>query len=159
MDKKILTIESEEDLKILKNISLPIESVENEQELIASLKEVLVEDNTSLGIAAPQIGVNKMAFAMKGRNKDITVCINPEIVKIYPKKVGFYSESCLSIPNEKSVTRRYKMIKVAYLNENGIREKRLLKDIEAIVFQHELDHLYGVLMTDKNIIKNESEEI
>jgi peptide deformylase len=162
MNNRILTIESEEDLKVLRKISEPIESVEKEQELITSLKAHFGEGNTSLGIAAPQIGVNKMAFAMVNpRNiEEITVCINPEIIKMYPNKIGFFSESCLSIPETKSLTRRYKMLKVAYINENGQKVKKLLKDLEAVVFQHELDHLFGCLMIDKDIKrKSESEEI
>lgn len=162
MDNRILTIDSEEDLKILRKISEPIEFVKNEQELIASLKAHFNEENTSLGIAAPQLGVNKMAFAMVDpRNiNEITICINPEIIKAYPNKIGFFSESCLSIPEAKALTKRYKMLKVAYINENGQRIKRLLKDLEAVIFQHELDHLFGVLMSDKDLKKEiESEEI
>lgn len=162
MESRVLTINSEEDLKVLREISEHIESVETEQELIASLKAHFNEENTSLGIAAPQLGVNKMAFAMVDpRNiNEITICINPEIIKAYPNKIGFFSESCLSIPEAKALTKRYKMLKVAYINENGKRVKKLLKDLEAVVFQHELDHLFGVLMLDKDLKKeNESEEI
>lgn len=162
MDNKVLTIELKEDLEVLRKISEPIESLEEEQELITSLKAHFNEENTSLGIAAPQLGVNKMAFAMVNpRNiKEITVCINPEIIKMYPNKIGFFSESCLSIPEAKCLTRRYKMLKVAYINENGQKIKKLLKDIEAVVFQHELDHLFGVLMSDKDLKKeNEREEV
>lgn len=162
MESRVLTINSEEDLKVLREISEPIESVETEQELITSLKAHFGEGNTSLGIAAPQIGVNKMAFAMVNpRNiEEITVCINPEIIKAYPNKVGYFSESCLSIPEAKVLTKRYKMLKVAYINEDGKRVKKLLKDLEAVVFQHELDHLFGVLMSDKDLKKeNESEEM
>lgn len=161
MENRILTIESEEDLKVLSEISQPIESVESEQELIATLKAHFDVENTSLGIAAPQIGVNKMIFAMVNpRNKqEVTVCINPEIVKIYDNKIGYFSESCLSIPETNSLTRRYKMLKVSYINENGQRVKKMLRDLEAVVFQHELDHLFGILMTDKDLKKiNESEE-
>lgn len=162
MENRILTIDSEEDLKVLREISQPIESVEAEQELITSLKAHFGEGNTSLGIAAPQLGANKMAFAMVNpRNiEEITVCINPEIIKAYPNKLGYFRESCLSIPEAKALTKRYKMLKVAYINEDGKRVKKLLKDLEAVVFQHELDHLFGVLMSDKDLKKEiESEEI
>lgn len=162
MEKRIFTIESEEDLKVLRAISEPIESVEEEQELITSLKEHFKEGNTSLGIAAPQLGINKMAFAMVNplNIEQVTVCINPEIVKMYPNKVSIYNESCLSIPNGSCIVKRFRMLKVAYINEEGKRVKKLLKDIEAVIFQHELDHLYGVLMADKDMkVENESEEI
>ena len=150
--EKILTIESDEEKKILRAISSPINSIEEEGELIELLKNHFNENESSLGVSAPQLGINKMAFAMANpRNLgEITICINPEIVKFYENKVGYYNETCLSIPGKKGLTKRYKMLKVTYYDENGVKIKRLLRDLEAIVFQHKLDHLFGVLMTDKD---------
>lgn len=160
MDLRILTDQNEEDLKILNTISEPVEDIDSIQDLVKKLKNFLLENNTdAVGIAAPQIGENKMVFAMADVYKpnDITICINPEIVKIYEKKVNFYSEGCLSVPERKILTRRYSLLKVAYLDETGKRVRRTLKGPQAVVFQHELDHLFGVLMTNRHV-NNESED-
>lgn len=161
MKRTILTAHDENAMDILRTISEPVDDVSEVSELISDMKKYLLSNaDTTLGVSAPQIGVNKMVFAMKdSRNtKEIVICVNPEITKIYNTKVGFYRESCLSEPESKVVTRRYKMLKVSYLDEKGKRVKRMLRDTEAVVFQHELDHLYGSLLSDHSVM-NESEDI
>lgn len=161
MSPRVLTDQNEEDLKILSTISEPVEDIDSIQDLIKNLKNFLLENaETTVGISAPQFGENKMVFAMANTHKanDVTVCINPEILKVYDKKINFYSESCLSVPERKILTRRYSLLKVAYLDETGKRLKRTLKDTQAVIFQHELDHLFGMLMINRHV-NNESEDI
>ena len=160
METRILTDQNEEDLKVLNSVSEPVEDIKEVQDLVAVLKDCLINNPDSVGLAAPQIGHNKMIFVMIDPNSSsrrVTVCINPEIIKIYNNKTGLYREGCMSIPDRQITTRRYKMLKVAYYDETGKGHKKLLKDIEAVIFQHELDHLFGVLMTSKSLM-NEGEE-
>lgn len=160
MKLKIFTDQDEEELKVLNTISEPVDDIQDVQDLVTSLRDYLVNNLDAVGIAAPQIGHNKMIFAMvdpNSINRNVTVCINPEIIKLYDNKTGIYKEGCLSVPDRQITTRRYKMLKVAYFDETGKRHKRTLKNLEAVIFQHELDHLFGVLMTNKSLI-NESEE-
>ena len=122
---------------------------------------MLKEDSTAIGLAAPQIGVNKTMFVIRNKRTDlITVYINPIIKKCYENKTHYYKEGCLSVPSLAILTNRYKLLKVTYLDEQGNVIKRTIKDDEAVVFQHELDHLNGVLMTERSVInsKNESGE-
>lgn len=150
---RILKVESEEDLSVLKEISTEVNDVKEVQELIISLREKLNEDESSLGLAAPQLGVNKRVFVMRNPLEDgsVMTCINPQIVKEYKNKIAIYREACLSIPDTSVLTRRYKMLKVSFTTEDGKKETKLLRDLYAVIFQHEYDHLNGILMTDKDI--------
>jgi peptide deformylase len=161
MKNKIITTEDENDLKILRTVSSNVENIEAEKELITKLKEELNKDESSLAFSAPQFGENKTIFVMVDPNnrKKMTVCINPEIIKLYPNKIGLYRETCLSEPNLKATISRYKMLKVRYTDESGKVVKKLLRGVEAVMFQHEMDHLFGILMSDKNIIKERINEV
>ena len=112
-----------------------------------------------VGIAAPQIGINKNMFAilcndMEGKTWLMAV-INPKIVK-KSKELVFLpgGEGCLSVDRETcGITPRHKRISVEahlYNMQTGnVEFKRFdLKDYVAIVFQHEYDHLFGMLYVD-----------
>ena len=112
-----------------------------------------------VGIAAPQIGINKKMFAilcndLEGR-KWLMAVINPKIVK-KSKEMTFLpgGEGCLSVDRDTcGITPRHKRISVEahlYNMQTGSVEfKRFdLKDYVAIVFQHEYDHLFGTLYVD-----------
>lgn len=153
---RILTIESEEDLSVLREVSTEVEDINEVKELIISLKEKFNEDESSLGLAAPQLGVNKRVFVMQNplNNGTVIVCINPKIIKEYKNKVATYKEACLSVPDTHVITNRYKMLKVSFISEDGKKETKLLRDEYAVIFQHEYDHLNGIIMTDKDIRMN-----
>lgn len=159
---RILTIESEEDLNTLRKVSTEVENLNEVKELIISLKEKFNEDESSLGLAAPQLGVNKRVFIMTNplNNGTVITCINPKIIKEYKDKVAIYKEACLSLPDTYVLTRRYKMLKVSFTTEEGKRETKLLRDEYAVIFQHEYDHLDGIIITDKDLRKiNDRERI
>ena len=99
------------------------------------------------GISAVQIGSLKRIFLMKGNDEFIVVC-NPEIL-FHSKEKDFYLEGCLSIDNEYYWIERSTKIKVQYQNEKGELVKRTLKNMTARIFQHEMDHLDGILMMDR----------
>lgn len=101
---------------------------------------------TCIGLAAPQIGYNVRMFAMKDmqKNKFLTI-INPEIVEATSAKAN-RAEGCLSVPGVSVCVERYMKIKVHYTDENGDRIERCFTNLNARIFQHELDHLNGVLI-------------
>jgi len=125
--------------------------------LIERMKATLEEAN-GVGLAAPQIGLTKNIFLFVRVDKPdmpTEVAINPRIVK-YPKQtICFENDGCLSIPNLSGNSTRYPWIEVEYYNEHGelIKERleghRRGENFVAIIFQHEFDHLQGVLFTDK----------
>ncbi len=109
------------------------------------------------GIAAPQVGVLKRAFAMEMAmnerypNKEpfpLYTIINPEITPFSDEKIPSW-EGCLSIPNIRGRLQRHAEILLSGLDRNGHAFKTHLKGFAAIVAQHEVDHLNGILLIDQ----------
>ncbi|PIX29250.1 MAG: hypothetical protein COZ64_00620, partial [Candidatus Brennerbacteria bacterium CG_4_8_14_3_um_filter_43_14] len=75
-------------------------------------------------------------------------CINPEIVS-QSKETEEIEEGCLSLPNITGTSTRKKTITITYLNEYGKKMKTKARGLLSCIFQHELDHLNGVLFIDK----------
>ena len=98
-----------------------------------------------IGLAAPQIGINKRVFVM-GNNVARFNVFNPQIVKAEEEE--YAEEGCLTFPLLYLGVRRYKKISVVFQNENANIIERDFDGIMARCFQHELDHLNGVLFVD-----------
>lgn len=115
----------------------PINPVELYNDLAETMRE-----NDGLGLAAPQVGLPYRAFVMRAEN--IIGVFNPKIVDVSSEKV-YLEEGCLSYPNLWVKIKRPKKIKVRFTNPDGQTETRVFDGMSARVFQHELDHLDGVL--------------
>ncbi len=117
------------------------------------MKQILKPKNQNdphngLGLALPQVGVNKAGFIMR-KGEQYQIAINPKILSYNDKKgKKDYVEGCLSIPDQLWMVSRYREIKVVYRDENYNVKIEVLKGIDAEVFQHEYDHLQGVLISD-----------
>lgn len=118
-----------------------------------------------VGIAAPQIGINKQVVIIEYYEKDITryqnvgdcprqVIINPVITAIGTEETTF-NEGCLSVPGLRGEVSRPKKIKFQYYDEHGNLVNGEDDDFFARVMQHECDHLQGILypMRMKDISK------
>lgn len=126
--------------------------------VINSIDEELAEKyelSPAVGIAAPQVGVLKQMCAIyiedeSGNAAYDIVLINPRIIAHSVEKTFIDNgEACLSIPDEhKGIIQRYAYIKVRYQDETGDTHVIELDDFLAVVFQHEIDHLSGVLFYD-----------
>lgn len=116
-----------------------------------------VEDG--VGIASPQIGKNIRAIVVNLGNK-VDCYMNPEIVKVSKKMVDS-EEGCLSVPGKFGIVKRHKKVTVRALNRHGREVEMELKNFPAIVFQHEIDHIDGILFIDKaeKIIETSSTRI
>ena len=106
-----------------------------------------------VGLAAPQVGINKrlMVYNEYGDKKkwmDETVLVNPRVVE-YSDGVDVDNEGCLSFPNMSGDVERSKWIKVEAQNLKGKKIKRRFKGWEARIFQHEYDHLDGMVYIDR----------
>lgn len=108
-----------------------------------------------IGLAANQVGIELSLFVMDSAAKSDDnskyspiVLINPEIVNPSDEK-SFYQEGCLSIPKVYEDVERPKEIEVKYYDENMKEIRTLLNDLPARIFQHELDHLNGLLFFDR----------
>lgn len=109
------------------------------QRLIFALHNGPIKIQNPIGLAANQMGINKRVFiAMIDGNWECFV--NPEIIKT-SKTTTEYEEGCLSLPGKLFKTKRYDWIKVKSLG----KKTKKYKDFNAIVIQHEVDHLNGKL--------------
>lgn len=133
------------------------------EKLIADMKETMY-NASGVGLAAPQIGkairlfvidaspfaddeslTEEEATVLKGFNR---VFINAKIVKEEGDEWVF-NEGCLSIPNVREDVWRQETITIEYQDENFKKHTEVLSGLAARVFQHEYDHIEGVLFTDK----------
>ena len=115
-------------------------------ELLKDMRDTMEAAN-GVGIAAPQIGVNKRVAIVTINNK-LNILINPIIVPITDKTQGFW-EGCLSVPNMRGYVERPKKIMVYWLNQQGEPQHMETNSFLAAVFQHEIDHLDGKLYIDR----------
>ena len=125
--------------------------------LISRLKATMFLES-GVGIAAPQIGISRNLFLFVRVDKpdeQIEVAINPKIVNHPNETICFERDGCLSVPNFSGNSIRYPWIEVEYTNENGVLIREKLEgysrqdNFVAVIFQHEFDHLQGVLFIDK----------
>lgn len=123
-------------------------------ELKKTLEEMvtLMRKANGVGLAANQINIGKRFFVLEieGTVKKV---INPEIVEA-SEEMAEYEEGCLSIPGIYKKVVRPERIKVKYLNENGEEKVEELEEMWSRAFQHEYDHLEGILFTDRISILN-----
>lgn len=160
---RVLLTTSETDSMFLRQKSVDVEDVENIandkylQHFIKRLK-LTMEVANGVGIAAPQVGVGRNVFAFMRIDKPempVEIAINPKIVAHSPNQYCFEGDGCLSVPEESGNTLRYEWIDVEYYNEQGQLVKERLNggtretDFTGVIFQHENDHLNGVLFVDR----------
>jgi len=103
----------------------------------------LMYDNNGIGLAANQVGVQYRIFAMRGKPADF-VCFNPRIVMPSNELISL-EESCLSFPGLIIKIKRPKHVRVRFQSPTGETVTQQFTGMTARVFQHELDHLNGLL--------------
>jgi peptide deformylase len=146
---------------ILRQIAI---EVSKEEILDNSMKEFIedmidtMEKKQGIGLAAPQIGISKKIAIIKAPSDSnhypetdespLFILFNPT-VKVLDEDLQGCWEGCLSVPNLKGYVERPKTIQVNYLDQFAHPQELILEDFLAIVFQHELDHLEGVLYIDR----------
>lgn len=160
---RVLLTDNKEDSLFLRKKSINIENVKdiaNNKEwqyFIERLKLTMAVE-MGVGIAAPQVGVGRNLFLFTRIDKPempVEVAINPKIVAHSENTISFEGDGCLSVPNMSGTSIRYEWVEVEYYNEKGELKKERLSggsrgsDFTGVVFQHEFDHLQGVLFIDK----------
>ncbi|MEM7660123.1 MAG: peptide deformylase, partial [Bacteroidota bacterium] len=111
-----------------------------------------VTDSASLGvgIAAPQVGVLRQIIWVQRFDKEgfpFEVYLNPRIIE-YSTDVQVGAEGCLSIPDRREMVSRAKTIQIEYDTRDGEHKIESISDFTAVIFQHEIDHLNGILYPD-----------
>ncbi|MBJ7604089.1 MAG: peptide deformylase [Candidatus Dormibacteraeota bacterium] len=99
------------------------------------------------GLAANQIGVALRAIVVKGDENQHHALINPELVKAEGSQIGY--EGCLSYPGWVGEVERAEQVVVKGLNRKGKPVRIKASGFTARAFQHEIDHLDGILFTDR----------
>lgn len=125
------------------------ELIEIVRKLGATLRDVSY--GQKLGMAAPQIGISKRVFVCQG-----AVCVNPEWQVPSHDVKEETLEGCYSVPEKRYITKRSKYGWASWYSVDGTRREFKLKGLDAIVFQHELDHLDGKCCIDIGVeVKDE----
>ena len=114
--------------------------------LVEGMFETLYQSDSGIGLAAPQVGVQRQIFVWDMGEKPLVI-LNPSIVESDGEWV--YSEGCLSIPGLYVELTRPKKVLMTGIDLNGSEIAFEADELEARLFQHELDHLNGVLMFDR----------
>jgi peptide deformylase len=140
---------------VLRQKTKKIENIDDKLiEIINDMFETMYNAD-GIGLAANQVGLDISLFVMDSAaksdddsNYSPIVLINPEIISSSEEK-SFYQEGCLSIPKVYEDVERPKEIEVKYYDQNMKEVITTLNALQARIFQHELDHLNGVLFFDR----------
>lgn len=143
---------------VLRRVAKPITEARRTslQPLMDQLIQTAQQAN-GVGIAAPQVGISERLFIVASRPTpryphapvmEPTVMINPQIVSHSAERVKDW-EGCLSVPGVRGLVPRYQAIAVEYTDRYGQHQHQELTDFVARIFQHELDHLNGILFIDR----------
>ncbi|MEN4761285.1 peptide deformylase [Chryseobacterium sp. C39-AII1] len=119
--------------------------------LVKRMQLSLLSTDGGVGIAAPQVGINRKIIWVQRFDKSgepLEYFINPVIVwKSELQNLG--SEGDLSIPDFRDQFYRSKVIQLEYVDLKGQKYSEIVEGFTAVIFQHEIDHLFGILISDK----------
>jgi len=168
--RRILTIDNTADLALLKQKSVPVQAVDDD---VRALMDDMLETMYAapgIGLAAAQVGDLRRVVVMDlrdgalpegdlqlvdeggddvedDRRANPRFFANPEILWA-SDELFQYEEGCLSLPEYFDTVERPGRIRIAYLDRDNTRIEEEIDGLYAVCFQHELDHLEGVLFID-----------
>ncbi|WP_225026281.1 peptide deformylase [Xinfangfangia pollutisoli] len=134
----------------LKKPCAPVTDITDEVKRLAADMLETMYDAPGVGLAAPQVGVNKRVLVMdciKDGPPEPMVLINPETVWA-SEDVSTYEEGCLSIPEQYAEVKRPAAVTVRWTDLDGAPQERTFEGLWATCVQHEMDHLDGKLFID-----------
>lgn len=114
--------------------------------IIEEMFDTLYDSDSGIGLAAPQVGIQRQIFVWDMDDEPMVI-LNPTIAESDGEWV--YDEGCLSIPGLYVEMTRPKTVLMKGIDMNGNEISLEADELEARLFQHELDHLNGVLMFDR----------
>ena len=149
---RVYNLTKPKDSLVLKSVSIPVNPTDKLTQALAERMLLSVNDpiNKGVGIAAPQVGINRRLILVQRfdkPNRPFEVFINPEIIwasELYQKG----PEGDLSFEENGLVLRNY-IVQIKYQNLKGNTVTEILEGFTAVIFQHERDHLDGILLTDR----------
>lgn len=150
---RIIQITEPEELKVLQAVSQDISFKDKLLPVLAKRMYLAMRDpqRPGVGIAAPQVGINKNLVWVQRFDKEgepFELYLNPKIIwqsKLLRKGL----EGCLSIPDIRENVLRNYTIQLTYQDTEGKTHVEFIEGFTAVIFQHETDHLKGILFTDR----------
>ena len=165
---RVLTIDNPADSAVLRTPSrdIPTEALTSADfKRLAELMLATVNhpSQNGVGIAGPQVGINRRVIAVQRYDKEPVECngVVDHPFEVYPNvRIVWASDSlaagpegCLSVPNQRGVVMRSPEIIIEYASKNSADKVTMVKDtikgFTAVIFQHEIDHLDGTLYIDR----------
>lgn len=155
-DKPLYTLVTGARNPILRTVTKPITKITKDIKSFCTILLDKMYEYEGIGLASPQIGMLYRIIAVtfrKEKGDNIThigdaVMINPTITR-KSDETFLFEEACLSLPGKRGEVLRHRHIKVSYLSPDGKVHTKKVSDMNAVIIQHEIDHLDGILFTDK----------
>ena len=146
-----LNMEHGSDNKILRTSSIDVKKIDKKLLKFIEDMKITMEAEKGIGLAAPQVGVNIRLVICKFNHDTphqvIVPMINPEIIS-RSSRMDLNEEGCLSLPKKFDTIARHSALTVRYLDHRGKENILKLKDLNARIVQHEVDHIDGKLFID-----------
>jgi peptide deformylase len=137
---------------ILGEVSEPVMSFDEDLGALLDALWTIREQERGAGVAAVQIGVLKRAAVLKAPGIVGThEIVNPTVVST--KGMSLSKEGCLSVPDKSGIVKRATSVTVRYYTREGVELTTEFKGFGAFCIQHEIDHMDGILYTDKLLSK------
>jgi len=154
---RLFTVDNPSDTVVLRNFSSDLTIEDMNSPYYAVLKARMlatVQDttNSGVGIAAPQVGVNKRLIVVQRLDKQgepFELYANIQFLDL-SKECDWGWEGCLSVPNKRDTVLRSTKVVISYLDDKSFKQMTdTISGFTAVIFQHEVDHLEGILYTDR----------
>ncbi|MEO4006108.1 MULTISPECIES: peptide deformylase [unclassified Flavobacterium] len=150
---KVIQITEPSELLILQSVSKDINPNDKDLPVLLDRMYQAVTDpeEGGVGIAAPQVGINRNVIWVQRFDKSgepFEAYINPVIIW-RSKLLRKGNEGCLSIPDRSGDVFRNYTIRLSYQDIKGVKQEEIIEGFTAVIFQHETDHLNGILFTDR----------
>ena len=140
--------------RVAREVSLDLIGGQTLNKEIERMRVALDSAYQGVALAAPQVGISRRLFIVSGRIFDSQghhpglVCINPVIIK-KSQKTKLMEEGCLSLRYWYGHVRRSTHVTLSYRDQDGVQQRRGAGGLLAQIFQHELDHLNGILFDEQ----------
>lgn len=142
----VRVIRTDED-PILRKQSREVKEINDRMKVLIEDMFETMDQADGVGLAAPQVGILRRIITVDDRDSERFVMINPVIVEKDGSEKGF--EGCLSVPGKQGSVDRATHVIVKYMDIDGNKKEKEANDFLARILQHEIDHLDGILYTDK----------
>jgi peptide deformylase len=131
--------------QILRKVAYPVEVFDNDIQILESQMFDFMRKNNGVGLAAPQIGLPRRIIVIEVNNQRYCM-VNPEIS--LASDWDIVEEGCLSIPKKTFNVKRCTLVQMRWQDTTGKSNSILAAGLLARAFQHEIDHLNGIMICD-----------